>query len=64
MEKNPSDQLIIFSLVIDVAVFGVSFDLARPYDQVKLVGMLLILVPTAAMMLRRRSPPSAPEEDV
>lgn len=47
---------IIFSLTIDVAVFDVSFDLNKPANQIKVVGMALILVPTAAMMLRRREP--------
>jgi drug/metabolite transporter (DMT)-like permease len=50
---------IIFSLMIDVAVFHVSFDLSRPANQIKVVGMALILVPTAAMVLRHREP--APE---
>lgn len=52
---------IIFSLMIDMAVFDVSLDLRRPTDQVKVLGMALILVPTAAMMLRRR-PPAEPAE--
>jgi drug/metabolite transporter (DMT)-like permease len=51
---------IIFSLAIDVTVFRVSFDLTQPATQVKVVGMALILVPTAAMMLRHRGEP-APE---
>lgn len=55
---------IIFSLAIDIAVFDVSFDLQQPQDQVKVLGMALILVPTAAMMLRPRPSPPAPEEDV
>jgi drug/metabolite transporter (DMT)-like permease len=50
---------IIFSLIVDVTVFHISFDLNQPATQIKVVGMALILVPSAAMMLRRRE--SAPE---
>jgi drug/metabolite transporter (DMT)-like permease len=42
---------IVFALAVDITLFGVKFDLSRKSDQMRVLGMVLILTPTAWVML-------------
>jgi drug/metabolite transporter (DMT)-like permease len=54
---------IVFALGLDIALFDVTIDLGRREDRMRLLGMVLILAPTAWIMLHgvRRRPAAVDE---